>query len=533
MPLNLDPLPVSYRRMALFAGCVAWFSLLAFWHRGVVMDDPWITFRYARNVVEGAGWVFNPGESVEGYSNFSWVLASTAAHFANIEPLGFARLISWLSGAALFWVLCFGLGRGRQHQEIAPCSGREDVFAGHTSFLPRSATAAVLLASCYPLAVWTMGGLETVFYTLLVFLSIGLLARAWNDGGLVTGAAAGAMLALAAASRPEGAMFAALLAVALVLAPSRRVRGALGLGLGVFTLIFLVYIEWRFQTYGTIVPNTVTAKIGGETGSTLFNGVKYFFGYFGGAPILLVVLGGIAAARAVTRMTPPGRADYTSRLVILCAGAVVLQLLFAVAVGGDWMPAARFFVPMLPPLCLLAAWLIRPWPLFARGVVLAFFLLAGLVQAKRDPFLNWCRWAVKEEDGHLLVDPLIEAGKYLRDAAPGDAVLAATEAGVMPYYSRLPFIDMLGLVDPHIAALPGGLHEKFDAEYVLGREPGYIALQFTGGENTLAPTWPSDAAVAESVRFQQDYEEIARFKRPLPTEDWGMQEGWLVLYRQR
>lgn len=33
-------------------------------------DDAFISFRYARNLLEGHGLVFNPGEYVEGYSNF-------------------------------------------------------------------------------------------------------------------------------------------------------------------------------------------------------------------------------------------------------------------------------------------------------------------------------------------------------------------------------------------------------------------------------------------------------------------------------
>ncbi len=37
-------------------------------------DDAFISFRYARNLVEGHGLVFNPGEYVEGYTNPLWTL---------------------------------------------------------------------------------------------------------------------------------------------------------------------------------------------------------------------------------------------------------------------------------------------------------------------------------------------------------------------------------------------------------------------------------------------------------------------------
>lgn len=35
-----------------------------------VQEDAFISFRYARNLVDGHGLVFNPGERVEGYTNF-------------------------------------------------------------------------------------------------------------------------------------------------------------------------------------------------------------------------------------------------------------------------------------------------------------------------------------------------------------------------------------------------------------------------------------------------------------------------------
>ena len=42
------------------------------------MDDAWISFRYARSLVQGHGLTFNPGEWVEGYSNLSWTLLIAA-----------------------------------------------------------------------------------------------------------------------------------------------------------------------------------------------------------------------------------------------------------------------------------------------------------------------------------------------------------------------------------------------------------------------------------------------------------------------
>ena len=69
---------------ALVAACGA-----AAWSADpVAYDDAYISYRYADNAVRGLGVVFNPGERVEGYTNFAW----TAIH-ALPERLGWSP--SW------------------------------------------------------------------------------------------------------------------------------------------------------------------------------------------------------------------------------------------------------------------------------------------------------------------------------------------------------------------------------------------------------------------------------------------------------
>ncbi|MDP6777925.1 MAG: hypothetical protein QGI83_14300, partial [Candidatus Latescibacteria bacterium] len=53
--------------------------LMAICYHRVQMDDPYITYRYARNIAEGHGFIYNPGESV---------LGTTAPLYALILALG-------------------------------------------------------------------------------------------------------------------------------------------------------------------------------------------------------------------------------------------------------------------------------------------------------------------------------------------------------------------------------------------------------------------------------------------------------------
>ena len=70
-------------------------------------DDQMVSMRYARNLVDGQGLVFNPGERVEGYSNFLWTMVMAGVH---LLPMGDARTalvvkcLGWLLGCCLFFL---------------------------------------------------------------------------------------------------------------------------------------------------------------------------------------------------------------------------------------------------------------------------------------------------------------------------------------------------------------------------------------------------------------------------------------------
>ncbi len=85
---------------------LGWLASLSWF----LTDDAFISFRYARNLLEGHGLVFNPGEYVEGYSNFLWVLELAAIWgLSGVAP---EHAAPWLSvaftvgaiAATMWWV---------------------------------------------------------------------------------------------------------------------------------------------------------------------------------------------------------------------------------------------------------------------------------------------------------------------------------------------------------------------------------------------------------------------------------------------
>lgn len=62
-------LPIAMILAALALSVAGFILYQNFYH-----DDAYISLRYVHNFLDGQGLVWNPGEWVEGYSNFLWVI---------------------------------------------------------------------------------------------------------------------------------------------------------------------------------------------------------------------------------------------------------------------------------------------------------------------------------------------------------------------------------------------------------------------------------------------------------------------------
>ena len=120
---------------ALYAHHVARWNFLG--------DDAFISFRYARHLFAGHGLTWNPGERVEGYTNFLWVVLLAGGLGLGIDPETLSRALGIASGAAVL-VLAGWFAKRR--------FGAPTMLA----FLPPA-----LLASNRSFAAWSTGGLET------------------------------------------------------------------------------------------------------------------------------------------------------------------------------------------------------------------------------------------------------------------------------------------------------------------------------------------------------------------------------------
>lgn len=499
------------RQYALCA--VAFAGVLLVLHAHVyldyVSDDSYISYRYARNLADGIGPFWNAGERVEGYSNFLWVVA-----LAGSALLGFdiESAATWLG---LILGIAGSLGTYQLTRTLLPSD------TGHTAGL----IAAVLLPCSTTWALWSMSGLEGPLFAALILVAVLLQLR--EAQGAAISSASGAAWALACMTRLDGLVLVGVSAVfrlgALLLRsrqPANRGAAtelaAFGTWSGAFTLVFVPYFIWRWATYGWLMPNTYYAKVGAGL-EQYQRGIDYSVGFLNESG--LWVLGAVPLAVAFTSVR-----RYAALYVLTL---VTTWLAYISYVGGDFMPHYRFFAPIMPlAFALIAAsvgGVIVAHPIDERrGYRLALggasaVALLTIVVFVLEPSTDA---AIRGERELMAVRN--EQGRWLRENVPETTTIAVYGAGAIPYQSRLPSIDILGLNDEHIAhrdvSIGEGMaaHEKYDSTYVLDRRPEIIIL---ADYRTASPwerddyerlagytTIPGIADLIAQERLWQDYE---------------------------
>lgn len=425
-------------------------------------DDAFISLQYARNLVEGHGLVFNPGERVEGYSNFSWVILASVAMKSGGDPLLWVKVFGLLAGLGclvLSWVLVRLLVPG----------------VGLLALL-----APWYLAVSPVLTQHSTSGLESSMFAFLLMASLVLAAppRALNlaERGLLVLA-----LVLLGMTRPEGAA----LAIVLLLVRAGTLGCAEGHGLrrGLmqirgellpFLLLFGIWFAWRWSYFGMPFPNTFYAKAQGGLHS-IIDGMQYTLDFLrdGGGPMFFGL--GFAPLLA-SRMRP---------VTWMAMGLLASYLVFVVVAGGDWMWNYRFFSHVLPVIValiaagfevILAKTTTHSWRTLGLHAALAALLLTTMV-GMANTEMRMARIVLPAIRSHnYLSQNYEEIGVWLKHNTAKDITVAISDVGAVAYYSERRILDMFGLNDRHIASKKGRMHYKADPRYVLSRKPEIIIL---------------------------------------------------------
>jgi len=341
----------------------------------------------------------------------------------------------------------------------------------HFPFREQVSALVVLLLGCHPsFAVWSTSGLETMPAALALFAVFErlILARDWR-----LGAVAGlALITL----RVEGIAWFLVVASMAVVASLRdepmtdRVTLLRPIGLCTAVVLggFAVLSVARLTYFGDVMPNPVHVKValGGERLSRGGQYLALFWLTF--IPQVLLFAGTLAALRW---RRGKGLA------VVGLAGAVPL---WAVAVGGDFMPMGRMLVSGLVFGAILGGFLLywleetgaHKWGLNERvrhrvvwacgalllvGNLLPGFDIHVVPNALREPlhfrhsdlaFMSeWSRW----DNMRLNTRQFALRGRALREVFDRDVTVVSRAIGALGYFSELHLYDQYGLVSREVA----------------------------------------------------------------------------------
>jgi hypothetical protein len=470
------------------------------------VDDAGITFSYARNLAEGYGLVVNRGgETVEGYSNPTWLLLLAAGYRLGVDAFASSKALGLLFGMAGL-LLAVALA-ARLFTRPGDDGTRPAPWAGLWAV-----PLLILCAASGSYVGWAASGLENALWVALALAT--LLAY---DREIETAEPrlpwSGFLAFLLAVTRPEGFVFAGtLIAHRLFVraALDRKFTRSDALFLAAFAVPFGAYHAWHYAHFAWFFPNTYYAKLadkGGVAELTDFNSagwryVRDFFDRYRYAPLL------IPAVVALVSRDVPRR-----RLPLI--GWTLLTAIFAIYAAGDWMRDARFLTLVQVGLPILAGGGFAAVAGLTRRLLRAARVAAVLVLAAGVAWL--ARWTIEPyaemtrdqaEHPTTTIDRIKIRADYFRGQADladvrDTASLLEPDLGANSYYSGLETVDVAMLTDVAIA------HQKFNREFIRQ----YIFQERKPTFMHIREKWANRSGIRSLPEFKRDYIQLPEWRK--------------------
>jgi len=454
-------------------------------------DDAYITYRYARNIALGRGFVYNIGEPVLGTTTplYTLILAGLSTIWADLPVL------SHVVGV-LAWVLCipttYGIGQTDGHK-----------FAGFIA-------ASIVALNALFLNVL---GMETSLYVLLVLLTFYfyLLEKPiW----------AALFAGLAFLMRWDGILVVAVLLFAEI---QKRKESFLRAGL-VSACIIIPWLVYSYLTFGSVFPNSFFAKAGqgwnqelgaAEIGSFARGSLLIANSAFAENSLFILypifsIFGIYSAYRNRVRWWP----------ILLWSAAYFAGYVAVGVLRFDW-----YYPPLVPAIALLVAegittvagFVSRRLGLTAGRVVLVTLFFLCLI-----PSLDWLLNIQRTEMTDYSAN-YVEVGEWLREHTPPDSSVALIEIGIIGLYSDRQVVDTMGLVSPEmIGHLEDWLQTlQFAINYYW---PDYVvALRNTAWDDIVNEPWFEEAYTLEkSIEKNPKPLRIYRRRSDFPLHDFAL-----------
>lgn len=449
-------------------------------------DDTYITFRYALNLASGFGLVYNIGEPVLGTTSPLWAIVLASLHALHL-PMESASLALSLSFDIVTAVLLFRL-------------------LTHLGYRQQMGVAAAVLFLCvFDYFSISRSGMETACF---VFLTIGALEAMASRRF----PRAAVFCTLACLTRPEGAVLVVLLSFALWRLRSTLLRREVLASLALVALIGGLWTLYALQTFGSVIPQSVVAKVAASRRPDLkrfsWINVALFFlrGQHGGEIFtrtyiqlmpVITLLSGVAAASSLRELVRHPTEAVVLRWIALLLFPLGYVTGLALSHAFTYYP--WYYGPIYPFAAALAV--IGANVLSRRRTRLAIGMIAILVMAQLTAAA-----LVKLPGDHSF---WVEGYNQVSAVVPRsrNVTVAALEIGVVGWRTwPATVLDVEGLVTPGAVGMA-------DDDFVRLKGPAYVVLRTDNAADFLR-------RVEQSDWFSSGYELVTARRDPYADREF-------------
>lgn len=456
------------------------------------IDDAYITYRYARNILDGQGMVYNPGERVLGTTTpiYTFLLAGIGLVSGGTQaPFPWISLFVNAISDAATCILLIELGRKLGHR--------------------KAGIATAIIWAIAPMSVtFAIGGMETSFF-------IALMTATFYFYSKEKPVPAAAFASFSLLTRPDALLFVLPLAIERCRRslPSARfnpqafpIRVTESLA---FLLPLFIWAGFAIPYFGSPLPNSIAAKVAAyqlQSNEAFIRLLQHY-----ATPFL-------------------GHLIFTTKWIVV--GIILypfLYLLASLRILKTWRSAwVIFLYPWIYFIAfsianpLIFRWyLTPPLPIYFFGIFLG---MNAIAQDLKRPLLliafslfafilTLNGWTFHPDHGPSRPAPEMafiklellyqRAAWSLKDQLQTDQVLAAGDIGALGYYTGARILDTVGLITPistryyPLSESAYVINYAIASDLILEQKPNFLVILEVYGRNTLLP----NASFQETYRL--------------------------------
>jgi len=467
---------------ALILGIWARISLIPF-----TGDDAYITFRYARNIAAGLGFVYNQGEYVLGTTTPLLTLILAFTKLLSIPIIPVAKIIGITSGAAYLILII------SQFNSFSKRTALTLLFAVTVSLIPTNAK-------------WDVAGMETALYIFLVYI---ILFYAKDKSGLIIGLFA----ALCFLVRIDGIIALAALIIYKIInrIPPKTITKILVY----FSIFILPWVVFTTIYFGSPIPNSATAKSITYAHYPLWSFSLTMFSQLTSRLNLIISIPFILAT-----VTSIFYVLFKKKKFQIVSIWTILYIAFFSITGAPMH--GWYFAPLLPviffqlfvsladlfdfvfrKISLPMSKLLNPALIIL--IVLAIFSGIFLINSRAVELRK--DWQAFDEE---IVDPIAE---YLYKYGKEGDVLSLETFGSVGWFTDFPILDRGGLVSPEVIPFNRMVNGVNSIDIILHFKPRFVVTWATWEEEKMF------LDKEKTVEFYNSYKLIESYK--IDIKDWN------------